>query len=48
MKTPKKIPDISLMLLKAHQFFWHFLDFLAKFLKFLEIPDISDKVATLL
>ena len=43
LNTSKKIPDIFLTILKIHQFSWHFPDFLAKFLKFLTIPEIPCK-----
>ena len=42
-----KIPNTFLTLLRTQQFSWHFPDFLAKFLKFLIIPNIPDNVATL-
>ena len=37
-----KIPDIFLALLKIHHISWHFIDVLAKFIKFLTISDIPD------
>ena len=43
-----KIPDIFLILLKTQQLSWHFPEFLVKSFKFLTIPDIPDKVTTLL